>query len=319
MRGFDVVGAAPGRGEVYELVTKRLIERLEAGVVPWRRPWISACNLVSRRLYRGVNTLLLGNTRFEAPYWLTFKQALDLGGHVNKGEHGELVVFWKVYDKQRAGGDDCGSDEPGGDEPEVEHRFVLRYYYVFNVAQCELPAGAVPAGAPVQAAAGADEIIAGYLARGGPALEHAGGRACYSPKLDQVRVPGRQAFETGAGYVSTLFHELIHSTGHSTRLSRAEVVRLESGAGGIFGDCDYSREELVAEIGAAMLCGVAGIEPGREFDNSAAYLAGWLEALRDDSKAVVYAAARAQRGADFVLGAAALAPAVAPELEAVAA
>jgi len=307
-----MVGAAPGRGEVYELVTRRLIEKLEAGVVPWRRPWIGACNLVSRRPYRGVNTLLLGNTRFDAPYWLTFKQALDLGGHVNKGERGELVVFWKVYDKRRGGGDDCGADEPGGDEPEVEHRFVLRYYYVFNVAQCELPAGAVPAGPPLEAGADVDSIIAGYLARRGPRLEHGGGRASYAPKLDLVRIPGATAFESGAGYASTLFHELVHSSGHSTRLARPEVMRLESGAGGVFGDCDYSREELVAEIGAAMLCGVAGIEYGAGLDNSAAYLAGWLQALRSDSKAVVYAAARAQRAADFVLGAAA--PAVmAPE------
>lgn len=286
---------------VYELVTARIIAQLEAGTVPWRRPWPLAANLISRKPYRGINRLLLGSCdKYQSPYWLTFKQALDLGGNVRKGEHGSLVVFWKI-DSKAVNSIDEDQDGDGDQEqtPCTRRRYILRYYYVFNIEQCEnIPADKIPAapsGADVDQAA--ESIAAGYLARGGPALVFGGARACYSPIEDRVQMPARELFTGTAEYYATLFHELTHSTGHAKRLNREELQKLAA-----FGESNYAAEELTAELGSAMLCSVAGVEPAGVQDNQAAYIAGWLKALRNDPRAVVFAASRAQKAADYIQG-----------------
>jgi antirestriction protein ArdC len=284
---------------VYEVVTTRIIAQLEAGTVPWRRPWPLAANLISRKAYRGINRLLLGSCdSYSSPYWLTFKQALALGGNVRKGEHGAMVVFWKDTSAKPGGDDD--SETGGADDSETtRRRFILRYYYVFNIEQCEkIPADKIPAapdGADVDAAA--EAIAARYLADGGPELVHGGARACYSVLADRVQMPARDIFSGTAEYYSTLFHELTHSTGHAKRLAREELGKMAA-----FGETDYAAEELTAELGSAMLCSVAGVEPQAVQDNQAAYIAGWLQALRNDPRAVVTAASRAQRAADYIQG-----------------
>lgn len=287
---------------VYELVTARIIAQLESGVIPWRQPWRLASNLISGKPYRGVNRLLLGGCdKYTSPYWLTFKQALDLGGHVRKGEKGSIVVFWKVDEKHSNGADQDQDQDAGGQDetPRTRRRFVLRYYYVFNLDQCEdIPADKIPpapAGADVDQAA--EGIAARYLDNGGPKLVHGGARACYSPIEDRVQMPARASFAGTAEYYSVLFHELTHSTGHASRLDRPEVCQLAA-----FGGDDYAAEELTAEMGAAMLCGVAGVEPPAVQDQQAAYIQSWLKALRNDPRAVVVAASRAQHAADYIQG-----------------
>ena len=246
-------------------------------------------NLVSRKPYRGVNVFMLHAMSYESPFWLTFKQAKEMGGNVRKGEHACPVVFWKWLDV----------DEPS--EPTSKRAVpMLRYYSVFNVAQCDgvtAPAieGTDRPHSPIETA---EQIVAAMPRR--PAIRHGLDRASYSPAADSVAMPSPERFDTPENYYNVLFHELTHSTGHESRLNRKGV----SGAGGEwdgFGSQSYSKEELVAEMGSAFLCGRAGIVE-RTIDNSAAYVRSWLQRLKDDARLVVQAAAQVQRAADFILG-----------------
>ena len=275
------------RIDVYQEVTDRIVAALEEGTVPWHKPWADAGaqrNLRSGKEYRGVNQLLLSLSDYGSPYWVTFKQAKELGGSVRKGEKSSLVVFWKMLRLK--------------DEGEDETRTVpmLKHYRVFNVEQCdglEVPQDERQA-RDVHPIAACQSIMARY--RNGPTVQHGGGRACYMPARDIVQLPVQSAFESDEAYYSTAFHELIHSTGHESRLKRDGIEQVAA-----FGTATYSREELVAELGASMLCGQAGIAPA-VLDQSTAYVASWLKRLKDDRKLVVQAAGKAQRGADHVLG-----------------
>jgi antirestriction protein ArdC len=276
---------------VYDIVTERIVQQLEKGVVPWRRPWGgpegAPRNADSRRPYRGVNVFLLSAASYDSPFWLTYRQADKWGGHVRKGEKGFPVVFWTEREKP---------DEEGL----VRKQFVLRYYTVFNAEQCEgLPGKLVETGGPKLDFRPIDQcerILAG-LPTDHTAIEHHGGRACYCPGTDRITMPKPERFESAEAYYATLFHELAHSTGHATRLNRPGIAEMSG-----FGSPSYSREELIAEMGSAFLCGQAGIDVAPIQENAAAYLASWLRVLRADSRLVVQAAAAAQKAADWLLG-----------------
>ncbi len=281
-------GRARERIDPYQLITDRIIEQLEAGIVPWHKSWIGGeppANLRSKRPYRGINTFLLSCAPYTSPYWVTFRQALSLGGSVKKGAKGWPVVFWKWLDKKDAGG-------------AVDKRIpLLRRYTVFNASdQCEgleVPELQQPAcdWDPIVAA---EEIVSSFASA--PAIEYGGFAASYSPTLDRVQMPERKMFPKACEFFSTLFHELGHATGHNNRLNRSGVTDLNA-----FGTHAYAREELVAEMTAAYLSGHAGILHGT-LDNSAAYLRGWLSKLRGDKRLVIGAAAQAQRAADLIRG-----------------
>ena len=282
---------------VYDIVTERILKRMEeTGVPPWRATWNTRpINLVSRKPYRGVNVLLLAFSQHTSPYWLTFNQAKKLGGTVKKGEHAETVVFYKPVSYAVEADEDSDTSTP-----REKRAAVLQYYNVFNVEQCELPEGAVPVAEPKGDDLNACKVvIAGYFASG-PQFEHGGLRACYIPAKDLVRMPGQHTFDTYVDYYSTLFHESIHSTGHSTRLARPEITRTEDGAGQR--DEAYSYEELVAECGAMFLLAHTGALEFASFDNSIAYLQGWASWLKDHKRAIVSAASAAQKACDYVLG-----------------
>ena len=281
---------------VYSIVTERIIELLEKGTVPWHKPWNAELgmprSLSTGKLYRGVNVWLLGSSDYASPWWGTYQQIHEHGGQVRKGQRSTLVVFWKRTER-------TVTDEETGEETERQG-FLLRYYRVFNAEQCdglqvpEIPGGDVHDHEPIEAA---QAIVDGYVnADGAPRLIFGGDRACYSPSLDVLRMPERHAFETAEAFYSTLLHEMTHSTGHANRLARKDLLEFHS-----FGDPSYSREELVAEMGASMLSGLAGIDqvtlPG-----SAAYLSHWITVLKGDVRLVVTAAAQAQRAADFIIG-----------------
>ena len=269
---------------VYQVITDRILQSLSQGVVPWRKPWVTATpkNLVSRKDYRGINVLLLGASPFESSYWLTFNQARSLGGTVKKGERGTPVVFWKISD-----------DRDDHDEP--EKRFILRYFTVFNVAQCEgIQAPAVAARPAFDPIEECERIARGFA--NGPGVEHGGSGACYLPALDLVRMPRGEAFTSPPEYYSTLFHELAHSTGAAHRLARKGVVDRNG-----FASHAYSQEELVAECGAAFLCAEAGISTDT-LDNSAAYIASWSKALKSEPRWIVHAAGQAAKAADLIMG-----------------
>jgi len=275
--------------QAYDRITGHIIALLEQGTVPWRKPWKASTswprNLVSNKPYRGINVLLLLGMRYESPLWLTFRQAIMLGGTVKKGEKATPVVFWKRLTVEEE------------DTSDKRHIPLLRYYHVFNVAQCEgLKNGhAVAPHSDVSAVSTRPEDIVANMPQR-PLIKDGFTHAFYSPHEDYVGMPARERFTRNEEFYSSLFHELVHSTGHRTRLNRSTVTEQEG-----FGSDPYCKEELVAEIGAAFLSGHAEIAD-RTIDNSAAYVSEWLKRLKDDRKLVVLASAQAQRAADFILG-----------------
>lgn len=274
------------KADVYESITNRMIEALEQGTVPWQQPWSvergTPRNLASGKAYRGINTFLLALQPFASPFWLTYKQAQDRGGQVRKGEKGTHIVFWNMLKKEQTDGS-------------IDTIPLLRTYCVFNAMQCdgiEVPAlETVPREHnPNQEA---ERIVAGFV--GAPSITHGDTRAYYRPSTDSVHMPDPQAFTSPDAYYNVLFHELTHATGHSKRLDREGIRDAHA-----FGDAVYSKEELVAEMGAAFLSAQAGIV--NTFEQSASYIASWLKVLRGNSKLVVQAAGQAQRAVDHILG-----------------
>lgn len=276
--------------DVYTIISERILAILETGANPWRKPWNTAAqlppsNLISRRPYRGINILMLGFTQYESPYWLTFKQALDAGGHVRKGEKGSIAIFWTKESRKKG--------ENGQTVvTEYEHP-IIRYYNVFNSEQCEgietppLPQPKIYDNDPIAAA----DILVDEMPNK-PTITHADRRrAFYRLESDTVNMPELRQFENPAEYYSTLFHELAHSTGHKSRLNRDMT--------GNYGSNSYGKEELIAEMAAAYICGLTGIIDNT-IDNSAAYLDGWIRLIKEDKRAVTTAAAAAQRAVDYI-------------------
>ena len=276
----------------YSIVTDRIIQALQAGVVPWRKPWRGRdrlpCNAISKRPYHGINLLLLSLTPYTDHRWLTLRQANELGGRVRQGEHASIAVLWKRLDLEKE------------DEKQKKQQYsipLLRYYQVFNAEQCqdldlpvlddwheELKARIESAEKVIQRMPNAPKILEG------------GSVACYLPPQDLVRIPKIQDFESPEAYYSTMFHELGHSTGHETRLNRPGVTGRV-----VFGSCDYSREELIAELTSAFVCAEVGID-NSNLENAASYIHGWLHALEGDPRAVIAASGQAQRAANYIQG-----------------
>jgi len=273
---------------VYEIVTEQIIKQLESGVAPWRKPWRteSPSNLITGKEYRGINPFLLAPQGYGSRYWLTLNQANKLGGHVRKGEHSSIVTFWKI------GAEKTLVDAAGNERK--SRPFLLRYYRVFNIEQTEGIADKLGLGNASPRTPSLDQCEAIVAGMPTPPKREQSDRAWYRPANDTVGIPSRTAFHSAEEYYSTLFHELTHSTGHTSRIGREGIEVLNT-----FGSESYSKEELVAEMGAAMLCGVTGIEPVT-LSNSAAYLKSWIERLRGDSKLIISAASAAQKAADYI-------------------
>lgn len=285
------------KADIYARVTDRIIEDLASGVRPWMKPWSTghAEGRISRPLrhngtpYRGVNVLLLwgeAQTKgFASLSWMTYKQAQELGGQVRKGESGSLVVYADRYTKSET--------NERGEEAEREVAF-MKGYTVFNVEQIDgLPALYTAPAASLPPALPLDEKAEAFFASTGAAFCHGGDRAFYSPARDFIQLPPAAAFSNPQSYAATKAHELIHWTGHPQRNAREFGRR--------FGDHAYAFEELVAELGAAFLCADLGITPEVQPEH-AAYLAHWLEVLKEDKRAIFSAAAHAQRAADYLGG-----------------
>ena len=272
--------------DIYAAVTERIIEQMEQGIIPWQKPWIASGKAISHatgKPYSLLNQLMLGRPG----EYLTFKQCQAAGGKVKKGAKSSMVVFWKWIEQK---------DEETGETKEVPF---LRYYNVFHIDQCEgitakhTTESAFPDGAEVLEAA--QEIVYDYLGRTGVKLSHTeGDQAFYRPSTDEVVLPIRKQFVSTAEYYSTVFHELTHSTGHPSRLNRLARPSF-------FGTEDYSKEELVAEIGAATLVNHVGLETGNSLRNSAAYIQNWLKVLKDDKRFIVSAAGRAEKAVNLIL------------------
>jgi antirestriction protein ArdC len=275
---------------VYSIVTEQILKQLESGVAPWRKLWRAEppCNLLSGKEYRGINPFLLASQGYGSRYWLTFNQANKLGGNIRKGEKSSIVTFWNIGEEKII------QDADGNTHKSKP--FLLRYYRVFNVEQTEGIADELGLGNPsprVPSIEQCESIVSGMT---NPPVIQQDARAWYRPSTDTVGMPSKSLFNSSEEYYSTLFHELTHSTGHASRVGREGIEDIAA-----FGSESYSKEELIAEMGAAMLCGVTGISPAA-IPNSAAYLQGWINRLRGDCKLLVSAASQAQKAADYIQG-----------------
>ena len=272
--------------DIYSEVTNRIMEQMEEGIIPWQKPWVACGKAISRttgKPYSLLNQMLLGRPG----EYLTFKQCQEAGGKVKKGEKSQMVVFWKWIETE---------DEETGEKKEVPF---LRYYNVFHIDQCEgvtakhTAETAFPDGAAADEAAQA--IISDYLSREKVRLSHQeGDRAFYRPATDEIVLPLLRQFRSTAEYYSTAFHEITHSTGHEKRLNRLEKIAF-------FGSDAYSKEELVAEIGAATLVSHAGLETSGSLRNNAAYIQNWLSVLKEDKRFIVSAAGKAEKAVNLIL------------------
>lgn len=270
---------------VYAIVTNRIIELLEQGSIPWKQPWSEAGipqNLITKKPYRGINIMLLSSLNYPQNYFLTFKQAKELGAVIKPEEKPSIVVFWKWEEKENEKG-------------EKKKSAILRYYSVFNVSQCEnIPTHMIPAisrpNKPIQAC---KDILKNMPQK--PEVKHKENAAFYHHIGDYINMPKLESFDKSENYYCTLFHELVHSTGHEKRLNRKELTDSKKMASD-----SYSIEELTAEIGACYLNSMVGIE-NQTLSNNVAYILGWLKQLRNDSRFVLYSATQAQKAIDFIL------------------
>lgn len=285
------------KSDVYERITGKIVADLEQGVRPWLKPWNAehAAGRITKPLrhngvpYQGINVIMLWSASvaagYAAPLWLTFRQARELGGHVRKGETGQLVVYASTLTRTE-------TDEATGEEVERELPF-MKGYTVFNAEQIEgLPAYyyavAAPRLDPVQRIEHAESFFAAL----GATIGHGGNQAYYAIGPDKVQMPPFEAFRDAESYYATLAHECAHWTRHPSRLDR-DFGRKK------WGDEGYAMEELVAELGAAFLAADLDLTPEVREDH-AAYIGSWLKVLKNDKRAVFTAAAHAQRAADFL-------------------
>lgn len=281
--------------KVYEIITNRVLEIMDKGVIPWRKPWkgnrLSFLN-ISGHEYSGINRFMLSLTNFETPLFLTFHQAKKLNGEIKKGATAYPIFFYSFMEKEDA----------EGNKKRIP---IFRYSNAFNIEQCD--GISIPKkiqeklnfwnekknNNPIESA---QSIVENMQNKPAITINHDGNRACYFPMLDSISVPEINLFEKTEEYYSTLFHELGHSTGHASRLNRETLTN-----SALFGSHQYSIEELIAEFTATFLACEAGIE--REtIDNSAAYLQSWAQKLKEKPNMLAQAASRAQKAADYILG-----------------
>ena len=273
---------------VYEMVTERIIEQLENGVIPWQKPWTGtksgAYNRVSRKPYSILNQMLLQHSGEYA----TFKQWTEAGGHIRKGAKSEIVTFWKIQ----------LIEEEEEDGTKVKKQIpMLRYYHVFHISQVD---GVEPKEKielqelePIEEA---ERVKREYMDREHLKIyEKITDKAFYTPTFDYIEIPCKEQYKNVEEFYSTLFHEMIHSTGYYKRLNR-----LESGASAGFGSETYSKEELTAEIGSAMILNRLGIETDRTFSNSTAYIQNWLQVLKNDNKFIVSASSKSEKAVKYI-------------------
>lgn len=278
----------------YEKITKQLIEKLEKGIVPWRKPWNiiggqAPINLVTKNPYRGFNLMMLASSEYKSNVWATFNQWKGKGGFVRKDEKGTIITYWRRIDKKDQNGN-LILDDKGN----AKKFSFLKISYVYNAEQIEgielekyIPK--LEKISEFEIIENAEKIYTDMKNK--PILKHTGNSACYSPVSDIVKMPTKEQFHSNNEYYGTLFHELSHSTGHKKRLDRD----LKNS----FGTEKYSKEELIAEISTCFLTSSVGIS--QNFDNSASYIQSWLKKLSNDPKMIISASSKAVKATEYIL------------------
>lgn len=275
--------------KVYDYVTEKIIKELEKGNIPWQKPWNGspAINYVTRKPYQGINTLLLS----KSGEYLTWHQIQQLGGKVRKGAKAEFVVFYKTVTYKTEDAEESEEDN----NSKVKTYFILRYYNVFHIDDVE----GIPSKIQTfqhDPITEAEEVISKYKDK--PKIIHDDStKAYYSPMHDYINIPDQKYFKDIEKYYSTLFHEAVHSTGHYNRLNRFKKDEPLAA----FGSESYSKEELIAEIGAAMLCNHCGILQ-QTLENTGAYIKSWIKVLKNDKRFIIQASSKAQKAVNYILG-----------------
>lgn len=288
---MDTKTAPPQAGEqkdVYSLINERIIAELEKGTIPWQKPWSDGGiprNLVTGRQYRGINVMLLALEGYEHNLFLTFNHVNKIGGKVKKGAKGHLITYWNAVEEQMQGTTEGA---------EKKKKYYLRFYYVYNISQCEnIPAQYLPKENDIREIPTCESVVRSMP--NCPAIKHQKQQAFYNHVEDYINMPKRKSFKSDESYYSTLFHEMVHSTGHPSRLNREGITKAAE-----FGGELYSQEELVAEIGTCYLQSHTGIAE-KEFKQSAGYIDGWLERLKSDKRFIFSAFSSAQKAVDYIL------------------
>lgn len=282
--------------ETYERVTASILSLIESGeLLPWQKPWKGesewARSMSSRKQYNGINRWILTLTAQAngwSPWFGTYKQITEQGGQVRKGEKSTMVILWKPM---------RGTDKVTG----IEKSFMmLKTFNVFSASQADgLPEKfyTKPEVADFAADQDAETVLCDYFTRENITVTWGGDQACYSPRTDAIRLPNQATFVSSDHYYATAFHEAGHSTGAEKRLNRPGVADFDH-----FGSHQYSREELVAELSSALVLGTLGLDKPNMVANQAAYLKSWSKVLKDDPQAFVWAAGRAEKAANLILG-----------------
>jgi antirestriction protein ArdC len=285
----------PTKDFIYEQVNQAIIKQLEQGSVPWRMPWKTdfPVNLVTKKEYNGYNWWILMIDQmvkhYESNVWATFKQIAEAGGAVKKGEKSTMVVFWKIMEFQSKDKVTKGKNKG---KNKVDSVPLLRYYNVFNIDQTVgIELKNVKREFTVNDTA--QWIITNFKSQLN--MQYGGNQAFYNQDEDYIMIPDRHKFTKDEDFYAVHFHEMIHATGHPKRLGR-----FKEGERGFFGDEDYSKEELIAEMGSAYLCARSGILP-KTIENSGAYIANWLKVLNDDKSLLVSAGGKAHKAAEFIM------------------
>jgi antirestriction protein ArdC len=276
---------------IYQRITDLIIQKLEQGVVQWQKKWKTAYpqNLISGLRYSGINLLLLGFQDYDSHYWLSFKQCKDIAGTIKKDEKASLVVFWKPIVNI--------TDNIADDIPEASINFILRYYYVWNIQQCNIPDDVLKKKNIMQTnpkIMEAEEIIKGYKNPPEIITNNIIPSPRYIPRKDRIEIQSIDNFNSSDDYYASLFHEEIHSTGHFSRCARKGIMDKIT-----YASEEYSREELIAEIGASYLCNISGIR--KTIDNQSAYIQSWLQVLKNDNRMILTAASQAQKACDYII------------------
>lgn len=287
--------------DIYEAISDRIIAELEKGIIPWLKPWTGttsgAIKHTSGKPYSLLNQFLLG----KPGEYITYKQAQAEGGQVKKGERGKMVVFWKFLQTEMKDQNGAIVRDNNG-LPVAKFIPILKYYTVFHIDQCEGIKAKWDKPEDkhnVQPIEAAQNVLDGYLSRERIRLyNEKGDKAYYRPATDEIHLPLMEQFETAEGYYDTAFHESVHSTGHPKRLNR---ISLDANVAA-FGSEDYSKEELVAEIGACGIMHELGLETEKTFRNNAAYVQSWLRALKNDKRMIVSAAGKAEKAIARIMG-----------------
>ena len=287
--------------DVYQIITDLIIAKMEEGIVPWKKPYHKfgpASNYVTKKPYQGINYFALNSLGHDYPFYLTFIQTSGLGGKVKKGSKSIPVTYWNfIYTDKESQKRISPEEAKKLPSKQVSKSAFLRYYSVFNITDVEgidfkFPDTIVkPENEKI---ADCETIIASMPFP--PRIQHQGNQPFYSPPMDYVNMPAIEFFQNAEAYHAILFHELIHSTGHKTRLARTEIIENQP-----FGSDSYSKEELTAEMGACFLTNLARIQSETTIGDSAAYIKNWLTVLRNDKKFVIEAAGKAQKAVNYIL------------------